>query len=150
MIILAQILIIAYTIASALQEVPVLKMAKDYVPHGNPYSQPFHFWGWIMTAIVGAILSLLQHSIGEGLLSLAFSSLWYWILFDVVVGKEVNDTWFYVGTTSDVDKALRDGTTVKVFKWTIKIPGLGDHAGKIKAAACLGLIAILNVLYQVL
>jgi hypothetical protein len=147
MLILSQLLIIAYAIASALQEVPVIKMARDYVPHGNPYSQPFHLWGWIMTAIVGNILAILQPSFGEALLSLLLSALWYWLLFDVVVSKAVHDTLFYVGDTSDVDKIIKKGATVKIFRWKIKIPGLGKYAGQIKAGVCLLLIIALNILY---
>jgi hypothetical protein len=150
MLILSQLLIIAYSIASALQEIPVIKMARDYVPVGNPYSQPFHLWGWIMTAIVGNILALLHPSFGEAFLSLLLSALWYWLLFDAVVSKAVHDTLFYVGDTSDVDKIIKKGTTVNIFRWKIKIPGLGKYAGEIKAGGCIVLLITLNALYFLL
>lgn len=75
-----------------------------------------------------------------------------WFVFDIALNVFVDGwkKWAYLGKTAKTDRLLRFGTTVKVFNWKIKIPGLGDNAGKIKAAGCFALIAILNVLYQVL
>lgn len=132
MFFLAQLLVILYAWCSAQQEIPVVKMAKDYVPHGNPYQQPFHFWGWCMTAIVGAILTLFTGCF----LTLFTSALWYSLLFDGWLNLGVGQPFNYIGQTAWIDKKL----------WAL----FGKKAPKRKQQITLFLLLNINALYFLL
>ena len=117
-IIIAQILAIAYTEFSVRQEKPVVSMMIYYVPPTRLLGKEFHLFGWLMTVIFCAALSLAWWPLG------IMSGLWYWLLFDLRIAKKL-------GTEAKTDRMLS-----KLF---------GKHALIIKSIVCAVILIALNV-----
>lgn len=130
---LAQALIVLYAFCSAQQEAPIVSYQKDYVAINDERVDQFHFWGWLMTAIVGITLSLFQTNAFGYIATPLLAALWYWMVFDGTLNKLTDQPFFYVGHTSKVDKWLN-----KRF---------GKDAGKRKVQVCVAVITLINVGY---
>lgn len=79
---------------------------RDYVPMGNPYTGPFHNRGGALSVTVAVFLSaLLFGACGWKESVFGFPAFYciYKILFDGVIGKEVYDNFYYLGTTAKQD-----------------------------------------------
>lgn len=131
--ILAQIGIIAYALFIAHKEVQAIRMIRDYVPVNNPYNEPFHFYGYGAAFVVGAILTLFQQSV-EALVIMPFLvSLWYSILYDGAIGSEIYNSFYYLGSSSKIDRWLKNKFGVFAGQWKVGIAGF--------------LIVVLNLIY---
>ncbi len=131
MVIIAQIIMIAYAIASAKQEIPVVRLMMTQEVK-NSYVKPFHVWGAVMTIIVCALCALMQEAILHRIIIFVVSGMWYWLVFDIALNNGIGKSWNYVGNTSAIDKKL-----TKLFS---------SLAGEVKSVACVVLIIIGNVI----
>lgn len=134
MLFVFQIMMICYAATAAWMQYTILKTFIDYVPIGAKSEKYFHTAGAIMTVIVAVIISFAAKGLVASMLMLSVCLLWYWFVFDCVLGKLLHKDWFFIGSTAIMDKILR-----KLFD---------EMAGEIKA--CIALVAILILNFYIL
>jgi hypothetical protein len=105
---LAQILFALWAVGFAHFQVPCIKAMREYVPMGNPYNRPFHNRGMLLSLMIAAFLISLLCGVTLDwlqclLIVMPFIAI-YKALFDGVIGSEVYDDFFYIGTTAKQDK----------------------------------------------
>lgn len=132
--ILLQIFAFFSSITVALfNEIPVRKM-RDFgasiEEERNYHFANFQTLSWLNIALT------YKYSGVDWLIAVSLAAFIQWMTFDIALNHFTGKPLFYVGETAKLDKLQR--------KY------LGEHAGKIKAGACVVVIIALNVLYQVL
>lgn len=109
---LAQLLFAMWAIGFAHFQAPCIKAMRDYVPMGNPFTKPFHKRGMMLSCIVAAFLIGLLYGVTLDWLQCVFIILpfiaIYKVIFDGVIGSEVYDDFFYLGTTAKQDAWLNE------------------------------------------
>lgn len=104
---LAQILFALWAIGFAHFQSPCIKAMRYYVPINNPYRRPFHNRGMLLSSMIAAFLIGLLYGLTLdwlqcGFIVLPFIAI-YKILFDGIIGVEVYEDFFYIGTTAKQD-----------------------------------------------
>lgn len=133
--IIAQVLMIVYIRFASWHHAPAVNAMRDYVPTPNPYEDPFHTYSWMQAAVVALCLSLGLLSYEHWAWCMMFGFLcafWYWLLFDPWLNQGTFRKWYYLGLDSSIDRRLK-----KRF---------GKKAGKVKAAAMVFIIILINLL----
>jgi hypothetical protein len=133
---MAQIIFSLWAIGFAHFQSPCIKAMRYYVPLGNPYTKPFHQRGMLLSSLVAAFLIGLVHGATKDWLQcvmiiVPFIAI-YKILFDGIIGSEVYDDFFYIGTT-----AKQDAWINKHFPH--------DKPGEVKFFLCLILFLLFNI-----
>jgi hypothetical protein len=149
-LVLQLLFLFLYTKPMAQFQEPVVKGMIDYWPVNNPYTGPFHRFGWQLAAFFGVIVTLLHagvlivaHTYGlcnlwalcTCLFTPALCAIWHWKVFDEAIGGRVYNKVDYIGSSSRLDK------------WLIK--KYGEDAGDKKDMYCLDAIVALNILFIV-
>ncbi len=125
---LTQLIMVLFAYSFANFQEAIIKERIAYVPpYGNKHNKNFHGYGAAVAACLGFMgaLVVMPDTIWA-CANLVANSLCYWLVFDLVIGLEVYDNIFYLGTTSKLDKFWKNG--------------------KIKAAVLLFLILGINAL----
>jgi hypothetical protein len=137
-----------YTSPMAKFQEPIVKGMINYWPVNNPYSAPFHRFGWsmafryaILILIIHAIVIVFSYLLGwcslwmlfTCICTVALCMLWHWKSFDEDMGAYLHNNRFYIGDTSWWDE------------WLIK--HYGQDAGEKKDRLTLELIAAVNLLF---
>lgn len=92
----------------------------------------FHGLGAVIKfSFAGLVVINTNSGVIDALLLLFILLTEIWVVFDCVLGKLLHDKWFYIGTTSVIDKKLN-----KVFE---------EDAGLMKCVICCIVIIILNL-----
>jgi hypothetical protein len=146
------VMIYLYTKPMARFQTPIVKGMIDYWPPvGNPYTEPFHRYGWQLAFCFGFFLLLFHASIilccflsnvcsMHAFYTIPFTPvlcmLWHWKVFDEEMGSALHNNRFFIGSSSKLDKKL--------------IKKYGADAGEKKDRLSLEAIAILNVIYLVI
>lgn len=104
---LAQILFAFWAIGFAHFQSPIIKDRRDYVPTTSPNGKKFHKRGMLLSSMIAAFLIGLLYGVSKdylqcALIALPFIAI-YKALFDGVIGIEVYDDFFYIGTTAKQD-----------------------------------------------
>jgi hypothetical protein len=129
----AQVLIACYAYLIANKEAAYINERRYYVPVNSPFDDPFHTNGALSRGVVLILCSLFQTSIAGYILTPFVCGLILWVVYDALIGEEVYENPYYLGTTSKVDAFL-----VKTF---------GKKAGKRKVQVAGVLVVLLNLLY---
>lgn len=129
----AQVLIACYAYLLANKEAAYINERIMYVPINSPFDDPFHTYGALSRGVVLILCSLFQSSVAGYLIAPVACGLLLWVVYDAMIGGEVWDNPYYLGTTSKVDVYLQ-----KTF---------GKKAGKRKVQIALALVVLLNLLY---
>lgn len=154
MLILSQLIIIAYAFEMAMFQATIIKGMRAYWPVNNPYSKPFHSFGWMMAATVGITLAVLQDAMLLQMASIVASALWYSLVFDIVIGWKVYDNLFYLGDTSGVDNTIKK-VVAAVNSFSNKVIGkllpkagfkVNIEAGLVKATVVAAILVTMNIL----
>lgn len=96
-------------------------------------------------AVVKIIWALINVVDAHTWIMFPLSLLIQWTVFDIALNAFLKkDNWLYVGETSTIDKALRLGITIHIWKWKILIPGLGEEAGLWKLLIVSTVILVIN------
>lgn len=107
---MAQILFALWAVMFAHFQSPCIKAMREYVPLGNPFTKPFHKRGMLLSSLVAAFLIGLLYGVTFDLKQCAFIVVLfiaiYKTLFDGIIGSEVYDDFFYLGTTAKQDAWL--------------------------------------------
>jgi hypothetical protein len=88
-------------------QTPCIKAMKDYVPLNNPYHKPFHARSFTLSTIVAVFLIGLVFGCTRQWQTLFLIPIFiaiYKVLFDGVIGKEVYDDFYFIGTTAKQDR----------------------------------------------
>jgi hypothetical protein len=110
---------------------------RDYVPINNPYKKAIHARGLLLSCVIAMIIGVLLFYFTrnwlECVLAIPVFFAIYEILFNGVIGLEVYDNFFFIGSTAKHDI------------WLNKHFPHGD-GGEVKTIVCAVVIAGLNVL----
>jgi hypothetical protein len=130
MFFLTQLVMILFAYSFAHFQEPIIRMIRDYVPTPNPYNFKFHKYGAAVAAVLGLMGALnIMPDIKWSVINLFTNGLCYWLVFDLIIGFEVYDNLFYLGTTSKLDKLWKGNGKTKAFVLGVII--LGINAVKI-------------------
>ena len=88
------------------KEVVTVKMQREYVPTPNPFNEPFHFYGYGASFIVGFILTVYQREALAFWLTPFTTALVYWMTFNVNLNMGLDWKWNRIGRSSWIDKML--------------------------------------------
>lgn len=143
------LMIYLYTKPMARFQAPVVKGMIDYWPPvGNPYTAPFHRYGWQLAFCFGFLITLIHAAVISSCALLHLCSwwklitcictpalimLWHWKVFDQDMGLALHQYKYYIGGTSQIDQ------------WLTK--KYGADAGVKKDRLALGLLAAGNILF---
>lgn len=127
-----QVLIACYAYLIANKEAAYIHERIDYVPVNSPYDDPWHGYGLMSRGVVLILTSLVQTSVAGYIIAPVACGLILWVLYDLIIGEEVYNDPFYLGTTSKLDA------------W------LGAKAGKRKVQIAVAVVVILNLLFILL
>lgn len=130
--IIAQVLIASYAYLIANKEACAILERRDYVPINSPYDDPWHTYGAFARGVVLILASLVQNSVHGYVLAPIAGGLILWVIYDLIIGEEVYNDPYYLGTTSKIDA------------W------LGAKAGRRKVQIAGAVVVLLNVLYFIL
>jgi hypothetical protein len=128
---LLQLFTLLFTIAFAwYSKIPILKM----INHGASLNEEreFHrFSAWVrLLFLMGASFHLTGW---EFLLGFAAACLLQWVAFDIAINIAIGRKWYSLGNTAWIDRTLKEA--------------YGEDAGKWKAALCVAVVVLLNLLY---
>jgi hypothetical protein len=89
----------------------IIKERIAYVPpYGNKYNKDFHKFGAAIALSLGLMAALtIMPDVKWALVNLLLNGMCYTLVFDLVIGFEVYDNPFYMGTTSKLDKIWKKG-----------------------------------------
>lgn len=139
---IVQLAIILLTILSANEEYNGTAAFRKYEATVSKENKLYHRWGAAFIAVMCAAFPILlyHNSLAVSKLSVFILFIiswggWYWLLFDIIYANLIGQKWWYLGGSADSDIGL------------IKL--LGEHAGKIKAFACIILIVVLNLVHEI-
>jgi len=145
MFILIQILFAVYAFFSAIEEAAWSWGYRNYLMDSFKKKEQLdvaHKSGAVAVGVIMAAISIYySHKINDSLsiqlfvfiVSFAITGFWYWLVFDIKYALQIGQVWDYIGETADIDN------------WLIK--KFGSKAGKVKAAACVSVIALLNIIF---
>lgn len=133
---LAQILFALWAIGFAHFQSPIIKDRRDYVPVNSPNQKKIHRRGMLLSSMIAAFLCDFHFGLTSDWLKCIFLALAliaiYKILFDGIIGAEVYDDFFYIGTT-----AKQDAWINKYFPH--------DRPGEVKFFICIILLLLVNI-----
>lgn len=133
---ITQAIFIVYTIIFAYFQAPCVNAMREYVPMNNPYQDPFHRRGTMVSAYVITVLSFLLLLFDQQVKDLIMPFVliaWYWPLFNISLNHFTGKDWDYIG-----ESAKRD-------RWLHKIFPHGDP-GEAVVLGCAAAIILLNLL----
>lgn len=102
---LSQILMVAFALFIGHKEATAVRVMRE-LPYGNPYEEPFHFYGFGASFIFSFTLILFQQSIPAFIITPFLCGVIYWSVFEYVLNKEAFGKWNYIGRTAKTDKAM--------------------------------------------
>jgi hypothetical protein len=138
---IAQLVWIVWAIAFPHFQSPCIKDRKQYVPVNSPYNEAFHDRGLMLSCIIASLIGALLFYFTRSWLQCAFAVpvfvAIYEILFNGIIGLEVYNDFFFIGTSAKHDK------------WLHKHFPHGD-AGEVKLIICLSITLLFNILKNIL
>lgn len=126
---------ILFAFIMANKEIVAVRMMREYVPTPNPFSEPFHFYGFGCSVVVGVTITLLQTTLAGQILSPLLSGVLYWTVFDWKLNHEVYDKFDRIGRSSWIDR--------KLWEW------FGKHAERNAVRIKVGSVILLNAIYAI-
>ncbi|CAL7961525.1 membrane hypothetical protein [Gammaproteobacteria bacterium] len=131
---IVQVIAILFAVTLAKHNAPAVIKFADGV--SNKLMAVFHRYNWFTKFFFCLLASAIPKpfSVLDSLLYGGISFAWIYLLFDIVLNKNTNKRWYYLGQND------ADG---RFWLWLFK-----KKAGKIKAVSLTFLIIILNILYE--
>src|SRR5574337_1152079 len=114
----AEILFALWAVGFAHQQSPCIKDRRDFVPANSPNNVKFHDRGMLLSTYWAAFLIGLLYGVTLSwlqcvLIAPCFIAI-YKIFFDGIIGLEIHDDFFYLGTTSKQDRWIKGKMTGNV------------------------------------